>query len=79
MATDAVLAGTIIDYFLSTLTSSCLYEPREGGGDRQNIATVQPFAILCALREMMPGKELTNVSTTELRLASQAIRMPPYA
>lgn len=63
VSNDSVLAGTIIDHFLNTLSSSCLYESHEGASDRQNIATVQPFAIFCALHEMMPGKEITNVRT----------------
>lgn len=62
VSTDNILSGTIIDYFLSTLSSSCLYEPHEGSNsDRQNIATVQPFAIFCALHEIVPGKDITSV------------------
>lgn len=62
VSTDNILTGTIIDHFLSTLSSSCLYESSDGGGsDRQNIATIQPFAIFCALREIMPGKEASAV------------------
>lgn len=61
VSTDKVLAGTITDHFLKTLSSSCLYEPQDNGGDRQHIATAQPLAIFCALHEMLPGRELNTV------------------
>lgn len=59
---DHELSGTIVDNFLSTLSSSCIYESSEGPSERHHIATVQPFAILCALHEMMPCKEILGVS-----------------
>lgn len=58
---DPELSGTIIDNFLTTLSSSCIYESSEGPSERHHIATVQPFAILCALHEMMPCKEILVV------------------
>ncbi|KAJ6639089.1 Maestro heat-like repeat-containing protein family member 1 [Pseudolycoriella hygida] len=58
IGTDRELSGTIIDNFLATLSSSCIYESSEGPSERHHIATVQPFAILCALHEMMPCKEI---------------------
>ena len=62
LATDSDLAGVILDNFLSILSSSCLYESLDGiNSDRQNIATIQPFSIFCALHEMMSCKELTEV------------------
>lgn len=60
VSSDHELAGSLIDHFLNVLSSSCLYETHEAN-ERQNIATAQPFAIFCALREMMPVKELSNV------------------
>lgn len=57
LAIDPELCGTILDNFLSILSSSCLYESAEGT-DRQHIATTQPFAIHCALNEMLPSKEI---------------------
>lgn len=60
MSSDAELTGVIIDHFLNILSSSCLYEaPVDSSGnnnhDRQNIATHQPFAIFCALKEIFSG------------------------
>ncbi|XP_055840897.1 maestro heat-like repeat-containing protein family member 1 isoform X1 [Episyrphus balteatus] len=55
---DPDLTGLILDNFLGILSSSCLYEPNEGSGDRQKIASVPPFAIFCAMREMFPCKEI---------------------
>lgn len=55
---DPDLTGLILDNFLAILSSSCLYEPNEGAGDRQKIASVPPFAIFCALREMFPCNEI---------------------
>lgn len=64
VSNDAELSGFIIDHFLSILSSSCLYEvPGENQSiDRQNIATHQPFAIFCALREILGGKQIQGVS-----------------
>lgn len=65
LSVDAELSGIIIDHFLGILSSSCLYEvSNENGGnsDRQNIATHQPFAIFCALKEMFGGKEIQGVT-----------------
>lgn len=57
------LTAQIIDNFLAILLASCLYEPsNENTGDRQKIASVQPFAIFCAMREMFPCKEIKEVS-----------------
>lgn len=60
VATQAELSGFIIDHFLGILSSSCLYEiPGEKSGPSlQNIATHQPFAIFCALKEIVQGKEI---------------------
>lgn len=56
------LTAQIIDNFLAILMASCLYEPsNDNAGDRQKIASVQPFAIFCAMREIFPSKEIKNV------------------
>ncbi|XP_059616812.1 maestro heat-like repeat-containing protein family member 1 [Phlebotomus argentipes] len=62
LCTDQELAGTVIDNFLATLSSSCLYEPVDQSkkDDRNKIATVQPFAIICALKEILPCVEIQN-------------------
>lgn len=65
---DAQLSGIIIDHFLGILSSSCLYEVSNEGGnksDRQNIAIHQPFAIFCALKEMFGSKEIQSVCQRE--------------
>lgn len=57
------LTAQIIDNFLAILMASCLYEPsNENAGDRQKIASVQPFAIFCAMKEMFISKEIKDVS-----------------
>ncbi|XP_058977775.1 maestro heat-like repeat-containing protein family member 1 isoform X1 [Musca domestica] len=58
VCTDAELAGVLIDHFLQILSSACIYEQNEACVDRQKIASVQPFAIFCALHEMMPCKDI---------------------
>ncbi|GAB0100042.1 maestro heat-like repeat-containing protein family member 1 [Sergentomyia squamirostris] len=60
LCSDAELAGIVIDNFLSTLSSSCLYESVDQNkkDDRNRIATVQPFAIMCALKEILPCPEI---------------------
>ncbi|XP_053949877.1 maestro heat-like repeat-containing protein family member 1 isoform X1 [Anastrepha ludens] len=59
VASDAELTGALLDNFLQILSSSCLYEPNEAPAtDRQKIASIQPFAIFCALKEIMPCKDI---------------------
>lgn len=58
VAKEAELTGFIIDHFLGTLASSCLYEVNGEAPDRQNTATHQPFAIFCALHELLSGSEI---------------------
>lgn len=69
VSNDAELSGYIIDHFLSILSSSCLYEvPGENQGtDRQNLATHQPFAIFCALKEILAGKQIQGVSLSSFQ------------
>lgn len=40
------------------MSSSCLFEPQDGKDDRQRVATIQPFSIICALCEILNSKEL---------------------
>ncbi|XP_037937938.1 maestro heat-like repeat-containing protein family member 1 [Teleopsis dalmanni] len=58
LCSDTELTSIIIDDFLQILTSSCFFESNEAPTERQKIASVQPFAIFCALREMLPCKEI---------------------
>uniref|UniRef100_A0A1L8DCH9 Putative heat repeat-containing protein 7a n=1 Tax=Nyssomyia neivai TaxID=330878 RepID=A0A1L8DCH9_9DIPT len=62
LCSDQELTGTIIDNFLQTLATSCLYEPVDQNkkDDRNKIATIQPFAIICALKEILPCTEMQN-------------------
>lgn len=70
VALDADLFATILTNFLNILSSSCLHESNDttnsggitSGSDRQQIATVHPFAVFCALREMLSKKEIQSVS-----------------
>lgn len=68
ISSDADLTGYIIDHFLGILSSSCWYEVsgEVPNSDRQNIATHQPFAIFCALKEILAGKQIQAVSTIEI-------------
>lgn len=60
---QAELSGFIIDHFLGILSSSCLYEVsgEKLGPNQQNMATHQPFAIFCALKEIFHGKGIHGV------------------
>lgn len=67
VAVQPELTGFIIDHFVGILNSSCLYEVSEKSGPHnQNIATHQPFAIFCALKEIVQGKEIKTVSSNFL-------------
>lgn len=60
ICSDGDLTGILLEHFLQILSSSCLFEPNEPCVDRQKIASVQPFAIFCALNEMMPCKDVNE-------------------
>ncbi|KAH8235312.1 hypothetical protein KR038_009962 [Drosophila bunnanda] len=59
---DPELTGLMLDIFLQLLSGAAL---QEGGGgqeagttERQKLASSQPFAIFCALHEMLPCKDI---------------------
>ncbi|XP_030379317.1 maestro heat-like repeat-containing protein family member 1 [Scaptodrosophila lebanonensis] len=58
VCTDTELTGVILENFLQILNSSCIYEPQDGAAERPKVASVQPFAIFCALHEMLPCKDI---------------------
>ncbi|XP_058812220.1 maestro heat-like repeat-containing protein family member 1 [Topomyia yanbarensis] len=69
---DAELTGIILDNFIGTVTTSCLYEqqhqdkPRE---DAQKAVTLPPFAIICVLNEIFRSQDIKaelNVRFTEI-------------
>lgn len=60
ISTDIDLSEIILENFLTTLSSSCLFEPQDGKDDRQKVATIQPFAIICALCEILNGKDIVS-------------------
>ena len=66
ICTDSDLTGILLDNFLQILSSSCIYEQNEPCVDRQKIASVQPFAIFCALHKMMPCKDIKDVSKKKI-------------
>ncbi|XP_017099571.2 maestro heat-like repeat-containing protein family member 1 [Drosophila bipectinata] len=62
VCSDPELTGLMLDNFLQLLSGAAL---QEGGGsetpssqERQKIASAQPFAIFCALHEMLPCKDI---------------------
>ncbi|KAH8397492.1 hypothetical protein KR222_008299, partial [Zaprionus bogoriensis] len=58
---DPQLTGLMLDNFLQLLSGACLYEQQDGAAtasDRQRLASVPPFAIFCALHEMLPCKDI---------------------
>lgn len=62
---DPELTGLMLDIFLQLLSGASL---QEGGGgqestvtERQKLASGQPFAIFCALHEMLPCKDIKEV------------------
>jgi len=57
---DPELTGLMLDNFLQLLSGASLSEPQDG--ERQRLASVPPFAIFCALHEMMPCKDIHDVS-----------------
>ncbi|XP_075158391.1 maestro heat like repeat family protein c11.1 isoform X1 [Haematobia irritans] len=64
ICTDSDLTGVLLENFLQILSSACIFEQNEACVDRQKIASVQPFAIFCALNEMMASKDIK----TQLKL-----------
>jgi len=61
---DPELTGLTLDNFLQLLSGASL---QEGGqeaslSERQKLASGQPFAIFCALHEMLPCKDIKGVS-----------------
>jgi len=64
---DPELTGLTLDNFLQLLSGASL---QEGGqeaslSERQKLASGQPFAIFCALHEMLPCKDIKGVSAKE--------------
>uniref|UniRef100_A0A182QHL8 Uncharacterized protein n=1 Tax=Anopheles farauti TaxID=69004 RepID=A0A182QHL8_9DIPT len=65
---DPDLSGIILDNFIGSVTSTCLYEQpqqqqqqqAEPNDDAMRTATLHPFAIMCVLREMFRCPELKN-------------------
>ncbi|XP_062140957.1 maestro heat-like repeat-containing protein family member 1 [Drosophila sulfurigaster albostrigata] len=56
---DPDLTGLMLDNFLQLLSGASLAEPAESQQtDRQRLASVPPFAIFCALHEMLPCKDI---------------------
>ncbi|XP_026846537.1 maestro heat-like repeat-containing protein family member 1 [Drosophila persimilis] len=59
ICSDADLTGLMLDNFLQLLSGACLHEgSQESTLERQRLASVQPFAIFCALHEMLPCKDI---------------------
>ncbi|ALC48518.1 c11.1 [Drosophila busckii] len=55
---DPELTGIMLDNFLQLLSGACLHEPHELPAAGQRLASIQPFAIFCALHEMLPCKDI---------------------
>ncbi|KAH8303311.1 hypothetical protein KR059_006711 [Drosophila kikkawai] len=60
VCTDSELTGLMLDIFLQLLSGAALQEGGGGGqeAERQRLASGQPFAIFCALHEMLPCKDI---------------------
>ncbi|XP_058442811.1 maestro heat-like repeat-containing protein family member 1 [Malaya genurostris] len=58
---DAELTGIILDNFIGTITTSCLYEQQhqeKQKEDSQKAVTLLPFAIICVLNEMFKSQDI---------------------
>ncbi|KAH8300821.1 hypothetical protein KR018_005563, partial [Drosophila ironensis] len=60
---DPDLTGVVLDNFLQLLSGASLHEGAGGqetpsAQERQRVASAQPFAIFCALHEMLPCKDI---------------------
>lgn len=71
VAWDAELTGIILDNFIGTVTTSCLYEQQhqDKPNDAQKVVTLQPFSIVCVLNELFKSQEIKqelNLRFTEI-------------
>ncbi|EDW81982.1 uncharacterized protein Dwil_GK25557 [Drosophila willistoni] len=70
VCSDAELTGIVLDNFLQLLSGASLHEQPSPDGvvsDRPRLASGQPFAIFCALHEMVPCKDIRE--QLEMRFA----------
>lgn len=71
LTADNDLTGTIIDNFLETIYEVAPYEQAAGEAEKvQKILTHQPFAVLCALKEIAFSKDGSSNGEFKKRFAS---------
>lgn len=60
VARDGELSGIILDNFIGTVTTSCLYEQQhqDKPNDAHKVVTLQPFSIVCVLTELFKSQEI---------------------
>lgn len=60
IAWDPELTGIILDNFVGTVTTSCLYEQQhqDKPNEAQKTVTLQPFAIVCVLNDLFKSQEI---------------------
>ena len=67
LTSDTNLTGTIVENFLETIFEIA---PYEGGGETQKVLTHQPFAVLCALKEIVHSHDGSSINEFRKRFAS---------
>lgn len=68
---DKDLTGTIVDNFLETISEVTPYDQTPGESEKvQKVLTHQPFAVLCALKEIIFSKDGSSIGEYKRRFAS---------
>lgn len=71
LTADKDLTGTIVDNFLETIFEVAPYDSAPGESEKvQKVLTHQPFAVLCALKEIIFSKDATSIGEYKKRFAS---------
>jgi maestro heat-like repeat-containing protein family member 1 len=71
LTADNDLTGTILENFLETVFEVAPYEVPSGEAEKsQKVLTHQPFAVLCALKEIVHSTDATSIGEFKKRFAS---------
>ena len=70
LTADSDLTGTVIDNFLETIFEVLPYEQLSGESEKvQKVLTHQPFAVLCALKDIIYSKDSSALSEFRKRFS----------
>ena len=71
LTADNDLTGTIVDNFLETISEVAPYDQAPGEAEKaQKVLTHQPFAVLCALKEIISSKDGSSGGEYKKRFAA---------